>query len=264
MSITEKIRYGAIELKEIYNRNLGIALGVSVGLHLALIFLYVFSLNVGNAKSDINRPPISKMSLENIAPPPEQPDVPPPPPPMIPPSLQTGGGTGGVEARAGTPVAVPDALIDPKLKDFATTKDIQIATPKGGDGTGVGGTADGKGIGQAIELPKNIEVKEKDKLPSIDEFIETTADAQWDQAGLQRRIVYPEVAKRAGIQGIVVVRALVGTDGKVVKCAIDKSDSKVLEEEAVRAVKATPFIAAVNGAKPVAVWVQVEVHFKLE
>ena len=65
MSIQESIRYGAAELKRFYNRNLGIALGVSVGFHLLLIFLYVFSTNIGKSSGEKSAAPIAKMKLTN-------------------------------------------------------------------------------------------------------------------------------------------------------------------------------------------------------
>lgn len=258
--IKEKVMYGAAELKAIYNRNLGIALGVSVGLHVALILLYVFSLNIGKAKSDRPKAPINKISLTNVAPPAE---TPPTPPPMIPPELQSaGGGGGGVAARAGTPVAVPDALIDPKLQDFATDKEISVATPSGGDGTGFGPDLGGEGLGQPV-IPENTQVKEKEKLPDPDEFIAVEEEAKWDPADLQRRIKYPEAAQRAGIEGTVIVRALVGKDGRVLNVIIDRSDNTMLEKAAVDAVKKTPFTPAIQNRQPVAMWVQVDVQFTL-
>ncbi len=257
--LKEKIAYGAAELKALYVRNLGIALGISVGLHVALILLYVFSLNIGKAKSDRPKAPINKINLTNVAPPAE---TPPTPPPMIPPELQSaGGGGGGVAARAGTPVAVPDALIDPKLQDFATDKEISVATPSGGDGTGFGPDLGGDGLGQ-VQI-NDAQVKTQEKLPEPDEFVPVEEEAKWDPAELQRRIKYPEAAQRAGIEGTVIVSALVGKDGRVVRVRIDRSDNKMLEKAAADAVERTPFTPAIQNKQPVATWIQVDVQFSL-
>lgn len=258
--VRERITYGAAELKAIYNKNLGIALGISVGLHVALVLLYVFSLNIGKAKSDRPKAPINKINLTNVAPP-QQENT--PPPPMIPPELQSaGGGGGGVAARAGTPVAVPDALIDPKLQDFATNTEIAVATPSGGDGTGFGPDMGGEGLGNPV-IPENVNVKKKEVLPSIDDFIAVEEEAKWDPVDLQRRIRYPEAAQRAGIEGIVIVRALVTRTGQVHDIVVDQADNKLLEEAAVEAVRKTPFTPAIQNKQPVATWVQVDVHFQL-
>jgi len=262
MSIEElkqKVAYGAAELKAVYNKNLGIALGVSVGLHVALILLYVFGLNIGNAGSDRARAPINRINLTNVAPPTTE--TPPAPPPMIPPELVSAGGGGGVAARAGVPVAVPDALVDPKLKDFATTKDIQVATPEGGDGTGFGPDMGGD-LGGPIDIG-GTSVKTKEVMPEPDEFVATEEEPKWDRDELQRRIRYPEAAQRSGIEGIVIVRALVDRSGKVVDTRIDRSDNKLLDAAAVEAVVKTPFTPAIQNKVPVPVWVQIDVHFTI-
>src|SRR3954467_10880874 len=113
MSVRDSIRYVAAELKAAYNRNLGIALGISVGVHLLLIFLYIF-IRIGKADTHMKAAPVARIKLTNLAPPPPPTDqAPPPPPPMVPPEMQhmqSATGT-GLAVRAGTPVAVPDALI---------------------------------------------------------------------------------------------------------------------------------------------------------
>ena len=264
MSIPEALRYGATELKGVYNRNLGMALGISVGLHLALIGLYVFGLNIGKADSEGKAAPVAKIKLTTLAPPPVEDATPPPPPPMIPPQLQTGGGGGGgVASRAGTPVAVPDALMAPDVKDFATTAEVSVATPEGGDGSGFGPKTDGDGLGGPINVDKPVEVKNVEKLPEMDEFVAVEEMPKWDNAELQRRIKYPEIARRNNIEGLVIVRALVDKYGKVVQTHIDKSDNQVLSDAAVDAVKSTPFTPAIQNGNSVPVWVQIPVNFRL-
>jgi len=53
---------------------------------------------------------------------------------------------------------------------------------------------------------------------------------------LQSLVVYPEAARKAGIEGRVLVRALVDKSGKITKAQIDHSDSKALEAAALKAV----------------------------
>lgn len=257
MSISEALQLGAVELKAVYNRYLTWALGISVAFHLALIVLpTVLDLFKGGGDSG-KRAPVAKMKLTNLAPPPAADNTPPPPPPMVPPELQTGG-TGGVAARAGTPIAVPDALIAPDVKDFATTLETPVATAEGGDGTGFA-PVDNAPI--TVEGP--VTVKDKETLPDPDEFVAVEKDPVWDPAELQRRVKYPEIARRNGIEGTVIVRGLVDKYGRVVKTIIDRSDNKALEEAAVDAVMKTPFTPAEQNKQPVAVWVQIPVIFRL-
>ncbi|MEO5929943.1 MAG: energy transducer TonB [Candidatus Kapaibacterium sp.] len=263
MSIQESIRYGAIELKRVYNRNLSTALGISIAFHLALIFLYVIVTNV-QADTVGKVAPVAKIKLTTVAPPPVE-DVPPaPPPPMIPPQLQTGGGGGGgVASRAGTPVAVPDALISPDVKEFANTDEVAVASPEGGDGTGFGPKTDGDGLGTAIPVDKEVHVKDVERIPDPEEFIATEKDPVWDQGELQRRIKYPEIAQKNNIEGMVIIRALIDKRGKVAETRVDRSDNTLLTGAALEAVKATTFTPAIQNNAPVMVWVSIPVTFKI-
>jgi TonB family protein len=81
---------------------------------------------------------------------------------------------------------------------------------------------------------------------------------------IQRRIVYPELARVTGIQGSVLVQALIGTSGKVEKAIIVRSDNKVFDSVAVAAVLATPFKPARKGdGTPVKSWVTIPIAFRL-
>jgi periplasmic protein TonB len=262
MSIQESIRYGAAELKRFYNRNLGIALGVSVGFHLLLIFLYIFSTNIGKSSGEKTSAPIAKMKLSNLAPPPEENVPPPPPPPMVPPQLQmSGSGTGGVASRAGNPVPVPDALIAPDVKEFSTTTEISMATAEGGDGTGFGGL-DGDGLGN-VPINTPVENVQKDVIPDPEEFIPVEEEPKWDDADLKKRIKYPEMARKNGIEGKVTVQVYVDKTGRPVKTRIPQSDNKILEAAAIEAIMETSFSPAIMNQTPVGVWVTIPVNFSL-
>jgi len=264
MSIPDALRYGATELKGVYNRNLGIALGMSVGFHLALIGLYIFSINIGKADSEGKVAPVAKIKLTTLAPPPVDDATPPPPPPMVPPQLQTGGGGGGgVASRAGTPVAVPDALLSPDVKEFAATTEIAVATPEGGDGTGFGPQTDGEGLGGPIDLGEKVQVKDVEKLPDMDEFVAVETEPTYDQGDLQRILKYPEIARRNNIEGTVIVRALIDKNGRVMKTSVDKTDNAVLTDAAVDAVSRIVCTPAIQNGQPVRIWIQIPVVFRL-
>jgi protein TonB len=266
MSIQEKVRYGAAELKAVYNRNLGIAFGIAIVFHALLIGLYIFGINIGKADDEErNRIGINKTKLINIAPPPEPPqNAPPPPPPMIPPELMSGGGDGGgVAARAGNPIPVPDAIIAPDVKDFATTTEISVATPEGGTGGGFGPSDGTEGLG-SVDLPQSVDVRNKEEEPSPDEFVALETYPTTDMADLQRRVVYPEIARKMGIEGKVTVNVLIGKDGRPIKFKIADSDNKILEDAAAKAVMQSVFTPGIQNGQPVVVWQSVPVNFKLQ
>lgn len=74
---------------------------------------------------------------------------------------------------------------------------------------------------------------------------------------------YPETALKAGIEGMVYVKILVGTDGKPMQVDVVKSDAEVLNAAAVDAAKQFVFTPASKDNKPVDVWVTVPFKFKL-
>lgn len=259
MSIPEKLRYGATELKAMYNRNLGLALAISVGFHLALIGIYIFGLNIGKAGSEGKTAPIAKIKLTNIAPPAAN-DAPPPPPPIVPPQLQTGG-SGGVAARAGNPVPIPDAMIAPDVKEFATTTEIAVATPQGGDGTGFAVSNDG--LGASVDIGNGVKMEQKEEVPDPDEFIPVEKEPVFDYDALKGKVKYPEIARKNGIEGQVTLQVYVSKTGKPTQIRVAQSDSKFFEEPAKEAVMATAFTPAIQNGTPIGTWVTIPVKFQL-
>lgn len=75
-------------------------------------------------------------------------------------------------------------------------------------------------------------------------------------------VVYPEAARRAGIEGTVLVQALVGRDGHVLDVRVQKSIPE-LDSAAVANVQRWVFKPALTKGQPVAVWVAIPVRFTL-
>jgi protein TonB len=73
---------------------------------------------------------------------------------------------------------------------------------------------------------------------------------------------YPDWAREAGIEGKVILRVLVGTDG-FPKQVVVASGSKALAEAARDAVRRWRFEPGLVGKEPVEVWVEVPVTFRL-
>lgn len=74
---------------------------------------------------------------------------------------------------------------------------------------------------------------------------------------------YPEEALARGLEGNVVIQALVGADGRVHETRVVNPDP-VFDPVAVAAVRQYVFEPAKSGGKPVAVWVAIPIRFKLE
>jgi protein TonB len=73
---------------------------------------------------------------------------------------------------------------------------------------------------------------------------------------------YPEDARKAGIEGMVVVEVLVDTAGNVEKVKIVRSVPE-LDQAAVEAVRKFRFNAATLDDKRVSSWITIPFHFKL-
>ena len=81
---------------------------------------------------------------------------------------------------------------------------------------------------------------------------------------IQSKIVYPEIAKRAGVEGKVYVLAFVNESGDVTKAEIIKGLGAGLDEAALNAVKQTKFKPGKQRGKPVKVQVSIPIVFKLQ
>ncbi len=80
---------------------------------------------------------------------------------------------------------------------------------------------------------------------------------------IQEKVVYPELARKAGIEGRVFVKAYINEKGIVEKTEILKGIGAGCDEAAMKAVKETKFIPAKQRGKPLKVQVSVPILFKL-
>ncbi len=74
---------------------------------------------------------------------------------------------------------------------------------------------------------------------------------------------YPELARKAGIEGTVIVRILIDKNGRVRDAIVARSVGAGLDEAAVEAIKRTVYTPAIQNNRPVAVWVAQPVFFRL-
>lgn len=81
---------------------------------------------------------------------------------------------------------------------------------------------------------------------------------------LQERVVYPEIARKAGVEGNVIIYAHIDTKGNVIGTRVLKSLGAGCDEAAIEAIKATKWKPAKQRDMPVAVWVSITIRFRLE
>lgn len=82
--------------------------------------------------------------------------------------------------------------------------------------------------------------------------------------GIEKRLHYPEIAKRAGIEGRVYVKAFIDEDGNVAATEILKGVGTGLDQAAIKAIRETKFKPGMQNGNPVKVQVVVPIVFKLD
>ncbi len=249
----EALKYGAAELKRLIEVNTRKAFIVTMSLLLLLAlfaFLRTYIENLLYPPPNVVKVRLARVSLDNLPPPQSQSEeAPPPPPPAS--SLPS-----GPAARAGTPVAVPDAELAPDAKDFANVDEINRASAIGGSGDDNGGFADNIGEG-------TVQIAAREAEPDIEDFVSVEKEPQYDEAELAKRVKYPPVAKANGVEGIVLVGALIGKDGRIEKIQVIETDNELLNSAAVKAVQETSFTPAVQNGQAVKVWTRIPIRFTL-
>lgn len=81
---------------------------------------------------------------------------------------------------------------------------------------------------------------------------------------IQQNIVYPEIAREAGIEGKVVIRSFIDKNGDVQECEVDQGIPNTgLNEAAINAIKRTKFKPAMQRDRKVGVWISIPVFFRL-
>lgn len=112
--------------------------------------------------------------------------------------------------------------------------------------------------------PPPKEEKKIEEEPTYFVAVEEMPEPIGGMQAIQSKIRYPEIAKRAGVEGRVYVLAFVDENGDVTKAEILKGLGAGLDEEALNAVKKTKFKPGKQRGKPVRVQVSIPILFKLQ
>lgn len=244
--------YGAAEMKFYIRRNTYRGALITFALLLLFLLLSFVVDKVQSAQSVQLVAPITKMSLEDLAPADDAGAEVPPPDIVI---------NTGPAARAGNPVPVPDAMVAPDLQDFATVDVQSKASHEGGTGEDMTGWE--KNINWDSKPVEANTIKDKD--PEPDAFLPVEKEPGFDMVRLQKLVEYPDMARRAGIEGTVTLNVLVDKSGKITRTLVAQSDNKALDDAARKAVMAYGYATpAIMNDRPVSCWVAVPITFRLK
>ena len=82
-------------------------------------------------------------------------------------------------------------------------------------------------------------------------------------SSILKKLNYPEIAKRAGVQGKVTIRVVVNEEGNVEDVELVKGIGAGCDEEAMRAVRETKFKPGKQRGRAVKVYVTIPIKFEL-
>jgi len=205
---------------------------------------------VQNVEVELSPPPV-----DNEEKAPEELNVPPPPPP----------------AREEIKFVPPEVVEDDEAPDETTIAEVEKLTEdedqnvgdenKEGDDAapdisrvdidGAGGTGSGDApVVQALPDPNAFVVV--DKQPQA---------ANMDD--IKKKMVYPEIARQANIEGRVILKVLINEEGTPIKHIVLKSPHPSLAAEASSKVYLLQFSPAIQAGRPIKFWVVTPFDFKL-
>lgn len=200
---------------------------VQVGLTLSLLILVVaFQLDYRPEKTfEVNLQEQETVEMEEIQQTEQETEPPPPPKPPV-------------------PVEVPNnETIENEDVDYSASLDLDESL----------------NTDQGPPAPEE-EEEEEDEVFVV---VENQPDCGGVEA-LQDEVKYPSFAKKAGIEGRVFVQFVVNEEGNVTNPKVTRGVHKLLNKEAVRAVKTLQCEPGMQRGKPVKVQMSLPVTFKLQ
>lgn len=81
---------------------------------------------------------------------------------------------------------------------------------------------------------------------------------------INRAIIYPQEAQKAGLEGRVLLSGLVSAEGKLEKIAVWESSDKIFEYAAINAIRDCKFSPAIYNGKPIKSWYNLPIVFQLK
>ena len=152
------------------------------------------------------------------------------------------------------PRTVPDRLPEPGPAT-PTAPDLPPGLPNVGDSrTGPIGTGDGPETGPVGDF-----------VPKVDEApIHLTAEMSRPRPLQPISPQYTEIARRAGLQGSVIVQAVIDEKGHATDVRILRGLPMGLDRAAVEAIERCPFEPARIGSRPVKVYFNLTVNFTIQ
>lgn len=106
--------------------------------------------------------------------------------------------------------------------------------------------------------------EEEDEEPEIFVIVEQMPEPIGGIAAIQAEVTYPEIARKAGVEGRVFLQFVVNEQGNVQDVVVSRGIGAGCDEEAIRAVEQAKFTPGKQRGKPVKVRMSLPITFKLK
>jgi TonB family protein len=244
---------GTGELKRYIKRNTVEGHLVTLAIIALLIVLYILinGFTKRNGSLSIPAPRVQINIIPEIGPVSED------PPEIIPRVPDVVQGT--PKEIAGTPIARSEVRFINEPGVFASTDNISRAMSI----PGTGNEPNNNNLAQPVQTVPKLNaipatVPDEDDMPPAVE-----QEPYTDLLALQKSVVYSEIALRAHVEGKVLVKVLVGKDGRPIKSKIDYSDNELLNSSAQNAVMQAVYTPALQNKVNIECWISIPISFKL-
>jgi TonB family protein len=246
--------YGGIDLKKFAKQYLSSALALSILLHLAVLSAWLgwSWFRIGDnlfSPRDLGGPRVTFC-------------------PMLEPGSRPSGPFSTATHPSGLTVppdkfAIPIPVLDHSgiIQSLPEQSTIVSSNNPGDTGHQTGnpyGLQNGHGHGSQVQA-------RPDTIPLPEQFI--PIDEGYDPRpiqNLQQLVQYPDLARRSGLEGKVLLGLLIGLDGRVEAVDIDKSSGyQVLDNSAADAMRNARFTPALQDGHPVRVWYEAPIEFRM-
>ncbi len=229
-------KYDVFQLKKSYAKNFSLGFAVAVLIHILIIGAYFFLKSVSKSAGSEHRVITLTLSV--------------PPSISFPADKQIAVSSPVTSLKNAIPIPVPDdkAAND---KPVPTQNDLSGSLAQPGD-------IDGS-IVKTIPPAVKVETPEE-TIPDIRGF---TPYEKAPELIEHTTPVYPDLARRSGLEGNVYLRVLIGKNGRPLKAVVLKFDSEIFVKPSIDAAMKSVFTPAIQNKQPVMVWVTVPYKFRL-
>jgi protein TonB len=233
--------YGAFELKYTYQRNMLMGTLFAAGLVIvAMLGIYLYKIIT--AEETVYMQPTVIKTIADLGPPPTV--------AKKPPRIEI-----AQPKMAAPKVGIPKPVAD----DEAIDQDVVIAS-RDELAEIVAPDVNADLGNQSSEIV--VDIPDDEYIPTPDEFVPVEISAEMIYEEIPE---YPRLAKQAGMEAVVWIKALVDKNGEVKKAMVAKSSGSQagFDDAAVAAAYKCKYKPAIQNGRPVAVWVTYQVEFTL-